>query len=88
MESVDYRRPLTDLDRSVQFTQMKLKNDDDVKTMFSLFGMYFSKGPTELDASFFRSFKDIRESLIRPKKYKEIRACMDIQDEKVCFANL
>jgi hypothetical protein len=31
MDNVEYRRPSTDSDESVQFTQMKLKNDDDVR---------------------------------------------------------
>lgn len=38
-----------------------------------------------LDAFFVRLFHDIYESLIRPKTYKEIMACMDKQDEDFCM---
>jgi hypothetical protein len=76
MYSVEYRHPSTDSDGSVRFDQMKLHNDDDVRTMFSI----FAKRPNKLDASLVRSFKDIRKSLIRIRNYEDIRSLMDILD--------
>ncbi|MCI94974.1 hypothetical protein A2U01_0116272, partial [Trifolium medium] len=43
------------LDGTVLFTNMKLHNDDDVRTMFSIFSQYMTKGPIELDAKLVRS---------------------------------
>jgi hypothetical protein len=43
VDDVEYRRPLTDSTGIVQFTEMKLRNDDDVRTMFSIFGQYITK---------------------------------------------
>jgi len=55
MDGVDYRRPSTDSVWTVRFSRMKLMNDDDVTTMFSIFGQYSTKGPIELDALLVRS---------------------------------
>jgi len=54
MDSVEY----------CQFTQMKLWNDDDMRTMFYVFGEYSSKGSIELDVSLVISFHDIIKNLI------------------------
>jgi len=35
---VEYRCPLSDSVGSLHFSRMKLTNDDDVRTMFSVFG--------------------------------------------------
>jgi hypothetical protein len=43
-DDVEYRRPSTNPIGSVQFCRMKLMNDDDVGTMFSIFVQYSSKG--------------------------------------------
>ena len=64
VDSIEYRRPSTGSDGSIEYTQMKLKNDDDVRTMFSIFDQYNTKGTIELDALLIRSFEDIRKSLI------------------------
>jgi len=47
---------------------MKLRNDD-MRTMFSTFGKYISKGTIDLDTFLVKSFEDIRESLIFLKTY-------------------
>jgi len=56
---------------------MKLMNDDNVRTMFSIFGQYNTRGSTELDASLVRFVEQIQKSLIRPRNYEEIRALLD-----------
>ncbi|KEH33740.1 hypothetical protein MTR_3g451900 [Medicago truncatula] len=48
---VKYRCPFSDSAGSLCFNQMKLTNDDDVRTMFSVFGQHNTRGPIELDAS-------------------------------------
>jgi len=45
VDGVEYRRPSTDLAGSVRFNQMKHMNDDDVRTMFVIFGEYSTRGP-------------------------------------------
>ncbi|AES73875.1 hypothetical protein MTR_3g109740 [Medicago truncatula] len=77
MDGVKYRRPSTDSSRSVRFTRMKLMNDDDLRTMFSIFGQFSTRGPIELDASLVRYVEHIRQSLIQPRNYLEIRTLMD-----------
>jgi hypothetical protein len=74
---VEYRCPSTDSTESVRFIQMKLMNNDDVRTMFSIFGQYSTRGTIELDASLVISVEQIQKSLIRPKKSEEIRALLD-----------
>lgn len=51
---------------------MKLQNNNDMRTTFSIFSMYSSKGPIELDVSLVRSFI-IQKSLIWSKAYEEIK---------------
>nr|ABD32594.1 hypothetical protein MtrDRAFT_AC149577g14v1 [Medicago truncatula] len=43
MESVEYQRPSINSVGRVQLSHMKLKNDDDARTMFSIFGPYNTK---------------------------------------------
>jgi len=64
VDDVEYQRPSTDSARRVQFIQMKLMNNNDVRTLFSIFGKYSTKGQIKLDASLVISFKDIQKSLI------------------------
>jgi len=52
---IEYRCPLSDSAGSLRFSRMKLTNDDDVRTMFSVFGQHNTRGPIELDASLVRS---------------------------------
>ena len=52
----EYRCPLFDTVGSLRFSQIKLTNDDDVRTMFSVFGQHSTRGPIELDASFPNKF--------------------------------
>jgi hypothetical protein len=49
---------------------MKFRNDDDVRTMFSIFGQYIRKELIELDASLVIFVEEIKKSLIRPKTTK------------------
>ena len=70
---VEYRRPLTDSFGSPWFSGMKRMNDDDVRTMFSIFGQYNTRASFELDASFVRYVEEIHKSLIWPRNYEEIR---------------
>jgi len=67
---------------------MKLTNDDDVRTMFSVFGQHSTRGPIELDASLVRSAEHILKSLIRPRNYEEIRALLEPLDEKISLDDL
>jgi len=80
---VEYRFPLSDLAGSLRFSQMKLMNDDDVRTMFSVFAQHSTRGPIELDASLVRSTKQIQKSLNRPRNYEEIRALLEGPEEEV-----
>ncbi|MCI22980.1 photosystem I P700 chlorophyll a apoprotein, partial [Trifolium medium] len=54
------------LNGRVRFINMKLQNDDDVRTMFSIFSQYNMKGPIELDATLVRYVQDICSGLICP----------------------
>jgi len=74
---VEYRCPLSDLVSSLRFSRMKLTNDDDVRTMFSVFGQDSTRWPIELDASLVRSAEQILKSLNRRRNYEEIRALLE-----------
>ena len=84
---VEYQRPLTDSTESVRFSRMKLMNDDDVWTMFSIFGQYSTIGPKDLDALLVRSVEQIHKSLIQPKSYGEIRVLLDAPHEDISLAD-
>jgi len=73
---VEYRCPLSDSVSSLRFSRMKLTNDDDVRTMFSVFGQHSTRGPIKLDASLVRSAEQIMKSLNRPRNYEKIRALL------------
>ena len=79
---VEYRCPLSDSAGSLRFSRMKLTNDDDVRTMFSVFGQHNARGPIELDASLVRSTEQILKSLHRPRNYEEIRALLEGPEEE------
>jgi hypothetical protein len=85
---VEYRCPLSDSARSLRFSRMKLTNDDDVRTMFSVFGQHNTRGPIELNASLVRSAEQILESLNWPRTYEEIRALMEPLDEEISLDDL
>ena len=72
---VEYRCPLSDSAGSLRFSRMKLTNDDDVRTMFSVFGHHSTRGPIELDASLVRSAEQILKSQIifRIRGYMNVR---------------
>ncbi|AES89243.1 hypothetical protein MTR_4g071580 [Medicago truncatula] len=76
VNDVEYRCSSTNSDGSVQFIHMKI-NSDDIRTIFSTYGQYITKGPIKFDGSLVRFFKDIRKSLIPSMTYEEIRAHMD-----------
>jgi len=88
VDGVDYWRPSTDSARIVQFSRMKLENDDDMRTVFSIFGQYSTKEPIELDASLVRSVEQIQKSLIWPRNYEEIRALLDAPYEDINLVDL
>jgi len=73
VDGVEYWRPSTDSAERVWFSRMKLMRDDDVRTMFSIFGQYNTRGPIELIASLVKSVEKIQKSLIRHRNYEEIR---------------
>jgi len=83
VDDVEYQCPSTDSSSSLRFNRMKLTNDDGVRTMFSIFCQYSTRGPIELDASLVRSVEEIRKSLFRSRNYEEIRALLDAQDEEI-----
>jgi len=51
VDDVKYRRPSADLAGRMQLTQMKIRSDDDMRMMYSIFGQYSSKDSIKLDAS-------------------------------------
>ncbi|MCI50301.1 matrix metalloproteinase, partial [Trifolium medium] len=55
---------------------VKLRNNDDVRTMFSIFSQYRSYVPIELDAKLVRSVQAIMSNMIRHRTYDEIAALM------------
>jgi len=61
---------------------MKLTNNDDVRTMFSVYAQHSTRGPIELDALLVRSAKQILKSLHRPRNYEEIRALLEGPEEE------
>ena len=62
MKGVEYWCPSIDSAENVQFTETKLKNNDDVRTTFFLFNQYSSKIPSiKLDTYLIKSFKDIQK---------------------------
>jgi hypothetical protein len=65
--SIEYRKPSIGPDGVVTFTGMKIQNDADVRTMFSIFSQYNRKGPIELDAKLTRSVNAILECLKGPE---------------------
>jgi len=83
VDGVEYRRPSTDSAGSVRFTRMKLINNDEMRTMFSIFGQFSTRGSIELDALLVRSVEKIHKSLIRSMNYEEIRALMDAPHEDI-----
>ena len=79
---VEYRFPLSNSARSLRFSRMKLTNDGDVRTMFSVFGQHNTRGLIELDASLVRSAEQILKSLHRPRNYEGIRALLEGPEEE------
>ena len=67
---------------------LKLTNDDDVRTMFTVFGQHNTRGPIELDASLVRSVEEILKSLHQPMNYEEIRALLEGSVEEVSLDDL
>jgi len=51
------------------FSRMMLTNDDDVKSMFSIFGKHNMFPTIEMDALLMTSPEDIFKILIRPDEY-------------------
>jgi len=87
MDGVEYRRPSTDSARSVWFGRMKLMNNDEVRTMFLIFGQYSTREPIELDALLVIFVEQIKKSLIRLRNYKEIMALLDSPDKEISLAD-
>ena len=86
--NVEYRCPLSDLARSLRFSRLKLTNDDDVRTMFSVFGQHSTRWLIELDASLVRSAEQILKSLIRLRNYEEIRALLEPPNEEISLDDM
>jgi hypothetical protein len=57
-------------DENVLFTNKKLQNEGDMRTMFSIFSYCSMKGPIELDAELVKSIPHICLSLIVPKNFE------------------
>ncbi|KEH33390.1 hypothetical protein MTR_3g437460 [Medicago truncatula] len=88
VDGIEYRRLSIDSVGSVRFIWMKLMNEEDVRTMFSIFGQYSIRGPIELDASLVRSVEHIQQSMIQPRNYEEIRKLMDEPHEDINLDDL
>jgi hypothetical protein len=54
-------------DGRLTFTNMKLENNEDIRTMFSIHSQYSTKGPIELNAKLTRSVDAILARLKRPE---------------------
>jgi len=80
---VEYRCPLFDSAETLCFSRMKRTNDDDVRTMFSVFDQHNTRGLIELDTSLVRSTEQILKSLHRHNNYEEIRALLEGPEEEV-----
>nr|ABD32829.1 hypothetical protein MtrDRAFT_AC150440g14v2 [Medicago truncatula] len=78
---VEYRCPSSNSAGSHRFSWMKLKNDDDMRTMLFVFGQHSTRGPIELDASLVRSAEQILKILHRTRIYEEIRALLEGPEE-------
>jgi len=74
---VDYRSPLSDSAGSLRFSRMKVINNDDVRTMFSVFAQHSARWPIELDASLVRSTEQILKSLHWPRNFEEIMSLLE-----------
>jgi hypothetical protein len=57
MTDVKYHHMSVCSDRTDLFTNLKLQIDGDVRTMFSIFSQYMTKGPIELDTKLVRSVR-------------------------------
>jgi len=55
--------------------------NDDVRTIFSIFGQCSTRGTIELDVSLVRYVEQIQKSLIWSTNYEEIRALLDSPHE-------
>jgi hypothetical protein len=55
---------------------MILQNDGNVRTMFSIFSQYMTKGPIELEATLIRSVQVICSNLIHSRTFDEIAVNM------------
>ncbi|XP_058761212.1 uncharacterized protein LOC131634558 [Vicia villosa] len=64
---LEYRSPSFDDEGNVKFTPFEIKNDDDLKIMWTTFQRYSSKGPIELDAKLQKSGEDINKMLWHPQ---------------------
>ncbi|MCI43720.1 hypothetical protein A2U01_0064958, partial [Trifolium medium] len=73
---IEYHRPSVCSNGIVSYTGMKLQNDGDVRTLFSIFSRYMMKGPIELDAEMVKPVEDIMSNMIRVRTFDEIAACM------------
>ena len=80
---VEYRCPLSDSAGSLRFSRMKLTNNDDVRTMFSVYAQHSTRGPIELDALLVRSTEQIVKFFIQPKTYEDIRALLEPPYEEI-----
>jgi hypothetical protein len=57
VEDVWHERPWFDLDGRLTFSKMMLTNDDDMRSMFSIFGQHNMFSMIEMDASLLRYLK-------------------------------
>ncbi|KEH42513.1 hypothetical protein MTR_1g069840 [Medicago truncatula] len=84
---VEYRCLLSNSVSSLRFSRMKLTNDDDVRTIFYVFGQYSTRGSIELDASLVRSAEQILKNLNRPRNYEEITALLEGPDDDISLGD-
>jgi hypothetical protein len=63
-------------DETVLFTNMKLQNDGDVRTVFSIVSQHMTKGSIELDVKLVRFVQVICLNLIHPGTFDKIATCM------------
>ena len=66
VEYICYERPTLD-DGRIMFTRLELKNDDDVRSMFSIFWQHSMFPWIDMFVTLLRSTEDILNNLISPE---------------------
>ena len=69
VDKIEYRSPSVDNEGNLQFMNRELKNDDDLRAMWSTYRSFQEKVSIELDATLSRTVDDIMRMLQHPPGY-------------------